>query len=441
VNFALRGTWRGCRCRRAASLLAIRAFEKTSQVRERATGTEEAGSWSPAYYFWHSASASLVLYYGHMRTESWLRAAGIGTWIICGLPTAIRIGTGNLGSPSALVVWAIAFSAFGLAFWLNTDPALRCRPSSFRAPFLVVQTVAASVLLVLTRQNVPAAMFVIVAGQLPSMMPMPVVVSWITVQTLITAVVMWTEDGPVGAIVGGGAYAGFQVFAAATSWLATSERASREKLAEANAELVATRELLAESSRVSERLRIARDLHDTLGHHLTALSLNLDVASRLSNGAAAPKVREAHAITKLLLSDVRDVVSRIRDSGRVNLTSALRSLAESTSQPAVHLELPDPLEVPDPAHAEVLFRCVQEVITNAARHAGASNLWITLRCRDDGIEIHARDDGQGVGEVTFGHGLRGMQERLQEFAGHVRIESSPGHGFEIHGWLPSIEGV
>jgi signal transduction histidine kinase len=253
--------------------------------------------------------------------------------------------------------------------------------------------------------------------------------------------VLWTVDGPVAGVVNGGAYAGFQVFACATAWLAASERASREQLAEANAELVATRELLAESSRVSERLRISRDLHDSLGHHLTALSLNLDLAARLSSGSAAEKVREAHAITRLLLSDVRDVVSRIRESGQVNLAASLRSLADATLEPRVHLDMPDPLTVPDPAQAEVLFRCVQEVITNAARHAGAANLWITLRRRDEGIEIHARDDGRGVLDVTFGHGLRGMQERLHEYAGQLRVESAPGRGFEIHGWLPSAEGA
>jgi signal transduction histidine kinase len=375
-----------------------------------------------------------------MRTESWLRAAGIGTWIVSGLPMAIRIADGRAPAGLTLAIWVAAFAVFGLAFWLNTEPAVRCRPK-LRAPFLLVQSAAAVVLLLITGENLPAVLFVIVAGQLPSAMPMPVVVSWVTVHTLITTAVLWNSDGPLAAIVSGGAYAGFQVFACATAWLATSERASREQLAEANAELMATRELLAESSRVSERLRIARDLHDALGHHLTALSLNLDLAARLTSGTSADKVREAHAITKLLLSDVRDVVSRIRESGHVNLAASLRSLADGTVEPRVHLEMPDALTVPDPAHAEVLFRCVQEVITNASRHAGAANLWITLSRRDDGIAIHARDDGRGARDVTFGHGLRGMQERLQEYAGQLRVESSPGRGFEIHGWLPSTEGA
>src|SRR3546814_12036878 len=77
-----------------------------------------------------------------------------------------------------------------------------------------------------------------------------------------------------------------------------------------NSELRATRALLAESSRLSERMRISRELHDLLGHHLTALSLNLEVATHVSSGKAQEHVRQAHTLAKLLLTDVREAVSR-----------------------------------------------------------------------------------------------------------------------------------
>lgn len=101
------------------------------------------------------------------------------------------------------------------------------------------------------------------------------------------------------------AFAGFETFALATASLAHSERAAREELSRAHAELVATRSLLAEDSRVAERLRISR----------------------------------------LLLSDVRDVVSRLRDTSHVNLAETIRTLAAGGGSIDIHLDLLDPLEL------------------------------------------------------------------------------------------------
>ena len=222
----------------------------------------------------------------------------------------------------------------------------------------------------------------------------------------------------------------------ATATLALRERAAREELTRANAELIATRSLLAENSRVAERLRISRDLHDTLGHHLTALSLQLEVASRLASGPAADRVHEAHAITRLLLSDVRDVVSRLRESSRFDLAEAIRTLAGSAATLDVHLDVPDEVAVDDPLQAHAILRCVQEIITNTSRHAAARNLWIAIERRDDGIALTARDDGRGADVVAWGNGLRGMRERFEECSGRMELSSAAGRGFEVRAFLP-----
>ena len=159
------------------------------------------------------------------------------------------------------------------------------------------------------------ATLVIVAAELPHLLPIRWVWLWVAANTVaLTAVVAWVVDGWADVITFPLAMAGFQAFAVTSSYLALRETRAREGLARANTELHAAHALLAEQSRTEERLRISRDLHDTLGHHLTALSLQLDVASRLSDGKAAAHVRQAHAITRLLLSDVRDVVGTLRET-------------------------------------------------------------------------------------------------------------------------------
>jgi signal transduction histidine kinase len=137
----------------------------------------------------------------------------------------------------------------------------------------------------------------------------------------------------------------------------------------------------------------------------------------------------------LLLADVRDVVSRLRE-GRMDLAHAIRALAVEQGGVAIHVDLPPTFEIEDRDRAEALLRCVQEIITNTARHAKARNLWIRLDTRPDGIGLHARDDGQGTDVVACGNGLTGMRERFERYAGHVEFEPGRGTGFEIRGFLP-----
>ena len=156
-------------------------------------------------------------------------------------------------------------------------------------------------------------------------------------------------------------------------------------------------------------MRISRELHDLVGHHLTALSLNLEVASHLVQGQAQEHVRQAQSVAKLLLSDVREVVSQLREGDSIDLTQALRNLTEGVPGLAIHLELPPRFSVDDPKRAQVLLRCAQEIITNTVRHAGARNLWLTFeRSADRQMAIHAHDDGQGASELRQGNGLTGM---------------------------------
>src|SRR5205807_2005554 len=130
--------------------------------------------------------------------------------------------------------------------------------------------------------------------------------------------------------------------------------------AEGMERLEAARELQAENSRLEERLRISRELHDRLGHHLTALNLNLEVAARAQNAQALGAARE---LGKSLLQEVRATVAELREPERLDLCGALRTLAEDLPGLAVHVTAPDALHLRDPQPALALLRCAQEAVT------------------------------------------------------------------------------
>ena len=221
-----------------------------------------------------------------------------------------------------------------------------------------------------------------------------------------------------------------------TGLVARQQAQAREEQRRLNAELRATRALLAESSRMSERLRISRELHDLLGHHLTALSLNLEVAGHLAEGKALDHVRQSHTLAKLLLTDVREAVSEMREERGIDLTNALRVLVEGVPALNVALDLPDRLQIEDPERAQVLLRCAQEIITNCVRHAGASHLTLRLTQDETGIVLAAKDNGRGCEQAVPGNGLRGMRERLSAYGGQVDIITAPGQGFSLTVRIP-----
>jgi len=281
-----------------------------------------------------------------------------------------------------------------------------------------------------------SALLVVVAGQLPFFVVGRVALAWVAVQTVVLVAVLLPGGSLLSAAVNGLIFATFQLFALGAAHLAVSESRAREELARVNVELTALQALLAESARTGERLRISRELHDSLGHALTALSLQLEVASHVAEGRANEHVAEARDQAKKLMADLRAAVSALREGAALDLRPALAALAGSVSRPRVHLAIPEDIGLHDPARAHALFRCVQEIVTNAVRHARAENLWIGLE-RDGGVlMLKARDDGAGASELAAGHGLIGMRERLEELGGRLEVETGDAHGFALRVFLP-----
>jgi glucose-6-phosphate-specific signal transduction histidine kinase len=123
-----------------------------------------------------------------------------------------------------------------------------------------------------------------------------------------------------------------------------------------------------------------------------------------------------------------------------DLGLVLRDLVRDTPGLLVHLDLPALLDVEAGPHAQCVVRCVQEIVTNTLRHAHASNLWIRIQRDRDGIAVDARDDGRGAPAFRPGHGLRGMQERLEDLGGWLRVSAPAARDFSLSAWLPG-DGV
>jgi signal transduction histidine kinase len=355
-----------------------------------------------------------------------LRWAGLGTWITAGLPTLL--GGGDLD-----LRWLACWLAFGVFYWIDSADRRTSHVLTLGA-----QTLLGLGALAFEPTAFMPVLFVIVAGGIGHVMRLPVAILWVLAQSIGIGALLATNRWPLSATLPvAGAYCAFQFFALLANHLALSESRARSELAIANAELRAAADLLDASSRTSERLRIARDLHDLLGHHLTALSVNLEVAAHLSGGKAREHVEQAQSLAKLLLSDVRAVVSDLRDDLTIDVAAILARVVEPVPMPRVALHVADDVRVTDPAVAQTLLRAVQEIVTNAMRHSGAATLTIDVTSSNGAIALHARDDGRGADAIQIGNGLRGMQERSRELGGSVDVRSEAGRGFEVHVELPA----
>ena len=374
-----------------------------------------------------------------------LRFAGLFTWAMAFLPLLYSwIGQWRDPAPDESVAhgmpwegWA-CYLAFGIGYWWLTRGLGQRRQASDHL-VLAITTLAAIGLGFYSESGLGSVLLMVAACVLPWLLPLKVGVVWlIAAQFAVVPVFMLGLHFPLfEALMQSLLYAGISGFVFITSLIALQQSEAREEQRRLNAELRSTRALLAESARVNERTRISRELHDLLGHHLTALSLNLEVAGHLSEGRVKEHVQQAHTLARLLLTDVREAVSQLRDSGSIDLGAALRPLAENLPKLVIHMDIQQPLTVDDPERAHVLLRCAQEAITNAVRQANAHNLWLQAHSGGHRISLQVRDDGGGTDEFANGNGLQGMRERLRQLGGRLEIQTRAGDGFQLTMTLPA----
>ncbi len=246
-----------------------------------------------------------------------------------------------------------------------------------------------------------------------------------------------------------------QAFLRERSSRANAERFLNE-LEESHRQLRAYSEQVAELATTKERNRLARDIHDTLGHYLTVINVQLEkaLAFRDKNPQEAEQaVSDAKRFASEALRDVRRSVSALHNIQDVQaLVPSIADLVGymHSEQRQIKLNI-EGREADFSQQARLaLYRSVQEGLTNVQKHAHATHVTIDLRYNDDEATLALRDNGGGFDPTILqqlqpgregGYGLQGLQERLQLVGGGMRIESSPGHGTCLHVRVPKIYSI
>jgi signal transduction histidine kinase len=287
--------------------------------------------------------------------------------------------------------------------------------------------------------------------------PLKIGVGWLAVYTLITGGFLVAGSGLAGLVellpyTAGYAFFGFFGW---TMVQAQKDRLrSQELLAdlqEAHEKLQRYTERVEELAVAEERNRIAREMHDTLGHRLTIAAVQLDGAARLVHTNPQKTetiIRTVHGQVKEGLAELRKTVAMMRApvDEDLPLPQALTRLASSVKEATglnLHLEMPDEMPWLPSTHRHALFRAAQEGLTNIERHASATEAWIRLVCGDNRVDLFIEDNGIGLNPALEkdGFGLTGMRERAFLLNGTFIIQPRENRGTRLTFSLPlSLDG-
>jgi len=226
------------------------------------------------------------------------------------------------------------------------------------------------------------------------------------------------------------------------------ERKTQEDLALAHEQLQQYSLKIEDMAAIQERNRIAREIHDSLGHALTTLNVQLQTAVKLwshSPTEAKPFLEQAHRLGTVAMQEVRQSVHALRADAEteVPLEQAIAQLVQDFHQGTgiqVKTEIRLPSLLP-PQISKTLYRVIQEALTNICKHAQASSVDLYLRQMPDCVWLTVADNGRGFrpSRSQSGFGLQSMQERVAALNGTFHIEAKPGAGCEINVELPLRE--
>ncbi len=310
---------------------------------------------------------------------------------------------------------ALARALAGLDVALCLGMVVLSRTYGFLAPFPVI-----AVVYTVTRIEVTIPAVVLLAGAV----------------AVVGGFIHLSASVIVGHFVG---FMGGACFIMGFTRVAIAERRAR-------AELERMKHQVEELATARERSRIAREIHDGLGHALTAVHVQLEAARALV--ARSPErtdaldcIVRAQACARQALQEARRSVTMLRTTVALgSLADAVRGLAEDCRGDGISVDVtiegvPRPLP---PAAEFALYRAVQEALTNVRRHASTTTARVALAFAPSEAHVRICDDGLGRAETAgAGYGLIGMRERAELLGGRMEVRSAPGEGFEVFMSVPS----
>jgi len=355
------------------------------------------------------------LFLQHLYKDWLLHFSGFITWSVVSYLSLV-----NIALSGEFYLKLIGFFVFYICFaWIvfsqnNVSDLVK-------KVLLSIEIMTVLILISFDKYNIVAILSVLIATQLPQIFTRK---QAILLMVLITSghFAISYDGSLISTFFHVIIYFMLQIFGFSAIETIQREAKAKEELEAINQELLATRFMLKTSSQKQERLRISRDLHDVIGHQLTALSLNLEVAKHKVSEEFKPLLQDNLQLAKTLLTDVRQVVKEMRDEEQFDLISSVENLISQL--PNCHLTVCSSPEVHSLQLKQQLMFCLQEGISNALRHGKANQFTIECKKIDNCLELVLSDNGTGISTqniVSFGSGITGMKERLAEFSGQVEL--------------------
>ncbi len=214
------------------------------------------------------------------------------------------------------------------------------------------------------------------------------------------------------------------------------------ELENANRKLHKTMESLEEIAALRERNRIAREIHDTIGHTLTTVSIEIEAGKRLAKkdlNLALEKFELAQAQVSKGLNDVRSSVRMLKDGK--DILSFIPSIQTLINETEIHAGVSiqstfSPIPYLNANHEKLLYRALQEGLTNGIRHGKCTEFILKLKYINNKVALTLIDNGKGCDNITLGFGLTAMKERVEEEGGSFSVTSTVGSGFRLEVEVP-----